>query len=215
MLYLDFDGVIADSAIECLKITEIQNSMQLSPEQRLIFLDKRSLVNEPFGFTLLLSLVIKEQFSEEDYKSLYTSTSIADQVKINRDFFACRSQYIESNGIENWVNLNPPTYFFELIKKRGKEIIIVSTKDDEALSIWCKQNNFNVSEIHGNESYRFYGSKYDLISTYGHDMSKVFIDDNLEHVINRDWHAINCKAITAGWGYNNLTDNLDDVMGYL
>tara|TARA_X000000950_G_scaffold275453_1_gene361886 strand:- start:37682 stop:38329 length:648 start_codon:yes stop_codon:yes gene_type:complete len=215
MLYLDFDGVIADSSIECLKISEIQNSTRLSPDQRLIFLDNRYLVNEPFGFTLLLSLVIKKQFSAEEYKSLYMSTSTADQVKTNNEFFACRSKYIKSNGIENWVNLNPPTNFFELIKNRGKETIIVSTKDDEALSIWCKKNNFNVCEIHGNQSYRYYGSKYDLIATYGHDRSKIFIDDNQEHLINCDWHAINCKAITAGWGYNDLTDNLDEVIKYL
>lgn len=212
MLYLDFDGVICDSAIECLRIVEIQSNVSTTNEQRSRFLKDRYLVNEPFGFKVLLDLVLDGDVCEQRFSEICATLSDENQKELNSEFFETRATYIKNAGISQWIALNPPTPFFDVIRNREREIVLVSTKNYESLLLWCKTNNFNVYSIYGNESYREYGSKYNLIAQFIEDDEKIFIDDNDVHISGFDWEAINCRAISAGWGYNGLPDNLEKVM---
>lgn len=211
MLYLDFDGVLSDSAPECMEITQKALDVTFTLIQKKVFLENRYLVNEPYGFFILAKLIITCSLSTEKYNILYKKTSDEEQNFLNKKFFDTRNDFIKDIGLDAWMDLNKPTEFFYKVKQSNFDLIIVSTKNKEALINWLDYYDLRTKKIYGNECYRKYGSKFNIIKKYKTDNGKVFIDDNPVHIDNFSWSNINCTPLIAGWGYNCFENNMNEV----
>jgi hypothetical protein len=216
MLWLDFDGVLANSADECLYLVESVNG-NLSVAEKNIFLKKRYLVNEPYGFFILADLCrsgLNGLDFEVEYKARYKKYRTSEIEEIHDVFFEQR-RALMSADLGYWCQINSPTPFFnelKLLKINPAMINIISTKNFGALKAWLEFYKFEVADIFGNEEYRRFKNKFNIIKNQS-DLPSIFIDDNCVHIDNYDWTSIHCKAIFAGWGYNKcLTDNTRFVL---
>ena len=71
--------------------------------------------------------------------------------KFKVDFFLTRKERLEKYGKSNWLLENPPTKFLEkflnLIKQINSEIIIISRKDRNSISLWLDEKEINVTDF--------------------------------------------------------------------
>jgi len=193
-IYLDFDGVIADTAAECIKNgfkawlslqpNHIKNSINASSglEKKIfdISIVNRSLVVPPEHFFLLIQSVY-EEISIRDNKNI-TPSSIKNRFnlslkatpssileKFKEIFFRIREIAFNDITDKNWVNENPKTYFaerlFTMIDLNKVEVCIVSRKNYVSLRKWVSGSGYKVDRIFGNEDLlKHAGSKFNLIS---------------------------------------------------
>ena len=243
--YLDFDGVMADSAHECIK-TSFDAWLKYNKEMLEVNLEKdfeifrdlvaknalkyRYLVTPPEHYYCLIDFIAKEILSKKkeltnksaQKKFIRSTESVSPKLlkKFKVDFFLTRKDRLQKHGISNWLLENPPTKFLEkflnLIKKINSEIIIISRKDRNSISLWLDEKKINVSQIYCNESISQYNnSKYNLIEhLQGQKNYKkgIFIDDSVEEINSKDWRSISITPIIAGWGYNLRKDNSESVL---
>ena len=101
--------------------------------------------------------------------------------------------------------------FLNLIKQINSEIIIISRKDRNSISLWLDEKEINVRQIFCNEKLSQYdNSKFNLIEhlqSQKNFKEAIFIDDSAEEIISKDWKSISITPIIAGWGYNLKKDN--------
>ena len=238
--YLDFDGVIADSATECintsflawLKIVDdkkrgLVDSKKLIIEYALNF---RYLVTPPENYYCLIDLLVDTvsqangkinylQF-EDSFKNKVDSENIETLNKFKEIFFQTRKERFSKKPKSEWLDENPPTKFLkkfkELTKNHNCQVKIVSRKDKESIIVWLDQTKLNINEIYGNESLEnFNNSKFSLIRHLQHQnnlKSAIFIDDSPEEIYQEDWKSIFITPIIAGWGYNHFQDNTKQVL---
>ena len=222
LIALDFDGVLCNSADECLHNIELIQNIKLGSKQRELFLSFRYLVNEPFEYFILFDYIInKEEICEERFSKDVNLQSPISSSRMNKKFFANRNKLINSIGMDEWCKINKPTPFFNCLKDLTNnstfDFIIVSTKNEDSLRLWLSYYNFSVNGIYGMESYRKYKSKFEIISKISNSYNKVlFVDDNKIHLEKYNWDSINCETVLAGWGYNSLDyDNCKDTVSYI
>ena len=196
-IYLDFDGVIADSAVECINTAfETWHSMQLNTKGSNIIttdLDKeaiinasiknRSLVVPPEHYYCLIQSVTEsintnsKNISNSNIKKNFelncknSSPYLLDKFK--KDFFQFRDYKLKKKSDAEWVNENPPTLFakslFEIIKPYEVEIFIISRKNFIALHKWVAGSHYKIHFIFGNEQLaKFKNNKFNLISSLQH-----------------------------------------------
>ena len=222
MIFLDFDGVLADSAQECYTVVSnlfAENSFEIKNK----FLQNRYLVKEPYGFYILFKLLLDGNNNRDIktiYKKKYENISNLNKLKYTNNFFKKREELIKKEGLDCWCQLNPPTKFFVKFMKynsnKSKDFIIVSTKNSDEIDIWVKYYKMNPHSIYGNESYVHSKNKFSLIKNvcnFDDNQSNYFVDDNYEHITGNDWISINCIPLYAKWGYNNSDeDNTDSII---
>ena len=106
--------------------------------------------------------------------------------------------------------------FLNLIKQINSEIIIISRKDRNSISLWLDEKEINVRQIFCNEKLSQYdNSKFNLIEhlqSQKNFKEAIFIDDSAEEIISKDWKSISITPIIAGWGYNLKKDNSESVL---
>tara|TARA_Y100000022_G_scaffold129682_1_gene112383 strand:+ start:565 stop:1344 length:780 start_codon:yes stop_codon:yes gene_type:complete len=243
--YLDFDGVIADSAQECIKTSfdawlkynkeilemnikkDFESFRDLVTENALKY---RFLVTPPEHYYCLIDFIAQEILStkieltnKSAQKKFRRSTQTASPKLLEKfkvDFFLTRKDRLEKYGKSNWLLENPPTKFLEkflnLIKQINSEIIIISRKDRNSISLWLDEKKINVSQIFCNEKISQYdNSKFNLIEhlqSQKNYKKGIFIDDSAEEIISKDWKSISITPIIAGWGYNLKKDNSESVL---
>ena len=185
MLWLDFDGVLADSAYECLYLVESIEG-KLSNEQGNVFKNNRYLVNEPYGFFILHDLCrsnVEISSLKFCYNKLYNSFPNSKIVDLHQTFFDKR-RFLVKRDIGEWCNINPPTSFFNKLRALDldrQRIKIVSTKNFHALKTWLDFYEFDVGQIFGNDEYRSFKNKFNIIK-YQSISNSIFIDDNYERL---------------------------------
>lgn len=216
MLWLDFDGVLANSASECLLIVE-SISGKLSNHEKDTFIRNRYLVNEPYGF-FVLSELCKAKIKQSDFESIYNARYHkfqSHEIENLHELFFKKRKLLMERDLSHWCKINAPTQFFTRLRSLSMEpnkINIISTKNYFALKTWLGYYNFEVGKIFGNKEYRLFKNKFSIIKSEGCKNS-IFIDDNNVHIKGYDWDSINCKAIIASWGYNHLsTDNTMSII---
>lgn len=240
IFYLDFDGVLADSAKECittsfyawLKLNENIINDLLDSKESIIknALKYRYLVTPPEHYFCLIDLLVdiiyfkKEKVIHHDFEKSFkmkiNSEDIKTLSKFKKIFFLTRKERFSDKPNSEWLAENPPTEFLkkfkELIRNKDCELIIISRKDTKSISIWLDEIKLEISEIHGNESLiRFNNSKFSLIKSL--QLKKnfnegIFIDDSSDEIIKENWKSIFITPIIAGWGYNHLRDNSKRVL---
>ncbi len=237
--YLDFDGVMADTAKECINTSFFSwfrinknKKKYLSVTKELVLkkaLKFRYLVTLPEHYYCLIDLLVEKELKNEEvndndfeknFKQKVACENIKTLNKFKTVFFRTRKERFSKKPNSEWLAENPPTKFLkkfkELIKNYNSEVIIVSRKDKGSILAWLDEIKLNFSEIYGNESLEnFNKSKFFLIKNLQQKQNlndAIFIDDSPEEINQEDWKSISITPILAGWGYNHLEDNTNQVL---
>lgn len=240
IIYLDFDGVIAASAVECVDTAIIAmnelaggNASEEICHQQLekiknLAIANRYLVMPPEYFYCLIKAVQaslgQAEISPSTIANLfYTEISHADRNKLDRFkelFFASRDRASREKTDEEWYLQNPGTPFIheftELVGDRDIRLEIVSRKDEASLLKWIAGGPFDFDHVHGNQALaRQNGEKFALIARLQEQSGykdAIFVDDAADEQAGFDWAAIGVTPLIAGWGYNRLADNLGETL---
>ena len=190
--YLDFDGVVAHSAVECINTSfevwldlnnEVFKGIDLSIKSRLRkeIIDhsicNRYLVIPPENYYCLIDAIFHEihfglkKLNKENIEKIFLlnlcSTSKEVLARFKQDFFKFRDNKLYLQSDTDWIEENPPTKFisnfFEIIKDFNFEIYVVSRKNFKAIDKWFNGYGKHVNKIYGNEILSKFNSKFDLI----------------------------------------------------
>ena len=191
--YLDFDGVIAHSAIECINsayavwlkknsnlFKNIDLTEKLNLKSKIIdcSIANRYLVVPPENYYCLIDAVFHEiafgnsNLSTKSIHDLFVSklNSISAQElnEFKHNFFSYRDKKFDSQSDSDWALENPPTpfisLFYKLINDNDIEITVISRKNYKAIEKWFKGTNLSVNKIYGNEALsEFNNNKFLLI----------------------------------------------------
>ena len=242
-IYLDFDGVLAHSAIECIDtamavfkelvefgVQDIGSEQHIT-EIKKVAVNNRHLVLPPENYYCLLKAARKCVLQN---KINYTSVKECFELEVkNIDpkflvrfktlFFAVREQSANKLTNQDWYLQNPATPFVHqltsLLKNDNILLEIVSRKDNASLLRWVDGSPFEFDGIHGNETLALENNeKYALICKLQErrgNRSAIFVDDALDELAGFDWKSIGVTPIAAGWGYNSLDNNLKEALEYI
>ena len=243
--YLDFDGVIAHSAIECVNnafsvwqetendlFNNIDSSTISNAKSKIIdcCISNRYLVIPPEHYFCLIDAIFHEFLDKnkipEDNQvpNLFFSKiqSVCPKIlkTFKKNFFSLRDKKFVTLSDEDWVRENPETLFinqfYKIIKNNSVEVIVVSRKNYMAIKKWFLGSRLPVKEIYGNEALNKYdNNKYNLIESLQLKNQKnkaFFIDDMISEFDIHNWQKINVITLQAGWGYNDLDDNTQDIL---
>ena len=194
-LYLDFDGVLANSAVECVtsaftiwetfeasSLHQGKHALDSDLREKVlsIGIENRFLVVPPEHFFCLIEASYEhcKQESQKNFKDAFKfsfeefcrNTSLSTLERFKALFFQFREQNFATMADLDWVTENPPTRFsqllFEALSGSDVEVIIVSRKNKMALVKWVAGANYHVDEIFGHEDLmKFEGSKFNLIAS--------------------------------------------------
>jgi len=191
-IYLDFDGVLADSAVECINSSfdvwsylrndfdKVAGTKKQEVKSLMIEygIKNRYLVTPPEHYYCLLDVIFEEflnntlDFSSHHIREVFSrKTELIDLQSLSEfkdQFFILRSNKLLNKSNKEWVEENPPmpftSKFLRLLEDKDKELYIISRKNYEAISKWCLGMNLSIKEIYGNEELTLYqDNKYSLI----------------------------------------------------
>tara|TARA_B100001093_G_scaffold420282_1_gene412142 strand:+ start:17438 stop:18214 length:777 start_codon:yes stop_codon:yes gene_type:complete len=191
--YLDFDGVIAHSAIECINSAfvvwlnknnilykNIDNTDKLTLKSKIIdcSITNRYLVIPPENYYCLIDAAFHEiafgnnnptsKNIRDSFKAKLNSICKEELNEFKHNFFSYRDKKFDSQSDSDWVLENPPTTFisafYKLINDYDVQISVVSRKNYKAIEKWFKGANLGVDNIYGNEALSvFKNNKFLLI----------------------------------------------------
>ncbi|MFM6928218.1 MAG: HAD family hydrolase [Bdellovibrio sp.] len=223
---LDFDGVVCDSAFECLVVSycvynkiSLEDALKANSAFDLMPSDlyqkayvRRGFVRPARQFFLLWKWVLEMSekcFTQEQFESL--ELDYKDEVaSFDENFFSFRNRFRDMN-LEKWIGINPlfPNVKEVWNKLSNNKIYIVTTKDSRSVQL-----------IAG-----FYGLRFDGLYAKGSFVEKddaikdilrkenaapsevVFVDDNLKNL--KVVESLGVPVLGALWGYE--ADSMKDV----
>lgn len=224
ILALDFDGVLCDSAIECLinsynsfnvieesSIKKVYGLGEIATGEVKAFMTFRPLARVAKEYCLLWHM-IKENQAIDPGKNINKQAKIpADKLeKFNSIFYTQRKEWMEKD-IKAWLGHNPLYNGMRetLLKISDREnVFIVSSKDRSAIKAIMEYNELPVDEdkILGSDS----GMDKDAVfhklkEAYSISFSAItFLDDNVNNLLQAKDMGI--SVFFASWGYSMNTD---------
>lgn len=217
LLAMDFDGVIADSILECAvtgyngysmyhnKNTKIYTSDDLNPLQLNSFRNTRPYIRSGEDYIYLYQAYDEGiQINNQNDFDVFKKTFIDQRESYYEYFYMARKDLVD-NYFNNWIELNP---LYEDMKRFLKSVFtkvhIISTK---ASNYICKilshyDINLNHSQIHSTSTGH---SKSDILLKIMRDNNfcsenALFIDDHLDTL--KKMKNTNVQCYLANWGYN-------------
>ena len=213
-IFLDFDGVLFDTVLESYLLAryayyDIDPLKNINENEYKLFHSVRYLITDSWHYFYIMQLINNgtnlKTFSNE-YKKALLNRNIEKDNAFNVKFQEKRKDLIK-NYFEFWNKLDKPYPFFEQIKtiKNQYDILIISTKNEEAIYRHCIDYDFRISQekIIGKTKLKKYGSKKIFIADYirKHNIQNaIFIDDAIK-TINECSEIPNLKSCCANWGY--------------
>lgn len=227
-IFLDFDGVLADSANECIEssaiIFEKMSSQKIPQRAKDIAVKYRYLVMPPREYKCLIQAVLTFEDEVEIpilFNKYKEKLRDADAIKFEEELFYYRDNLINSISLREWFNMNLPTLFFKKImsmKLYNSNLFIISRKNENAIQKWiCGGNMEHKFKVYGSNALKkFSGSKYELIQNLQQltefSYPGIFVDDFVQEISAHDWQSINVTPHIAGWGYNDMPDNSEAIL---
>ena len=217
LLAIDFDGVIADSILECAvagyngyeaycgRDVRIKTPEEIMSDKLNKFQAMRPCIRSGEDYIYLFQaiedgVIIDIQEEYDKFKKIYM-----DRKKSYYQLFYSTRRMMITSDYENWVGLNPLYKGMrDFLNTMRSMIYIVSTKASEYIVEILKSNDIELDNkrIHeaGPES-----SKTDIVLRImqGHNLlprNMIFIDDHLDTLIKVSSNGSRC--LLADWGYN-------------
>ena len=207
--FIDLEGVIIDSALECYQVTSEVMSEEYTKlnNYKEMFLNNRGLVLNAREY-LILHRSIHQCISKnqnnvrEIFFKLLQNTNVSEMNDFEKKFFKERKSMI-ARDLNYWLKLNPLTKFGKyILDNKMKELIVVTSKNFSSAQIILDYQKINYLELFGaNEIYKE-KNKGNLIRKYL-DINKInkaiFIDDSVRNLDTCTDSRVKC--FFADWGY--------------
>lgn len=221
ILALDFDGVIMDSAYECLITSSAAYEAEYTgllapvavpvPESAFVrsFLKKRHLVRFAGEYWLLLHCLHTglDPVDEQSFRAVAMQHEETVR-RFEKLFFETRRVLVDSD-YEAWLNLHRvyPEFSsgWDAVRERAEDVYVVSMKDRRSIAQLLSHYDIQVPEDHiagreaGLHKSEMLGS---LAVELGRDVSEfVFLDDHVPQLAEVSCTGVCC--CWAAWGYSN------------
>jgi len=214
LIFVDFDGVVIDSIHECydvaLRAYSAHKDIELKHTQiqKELFYQNRGLVGPVYQYLVLLEAIHLHSKGTDGSRNIEVLFgSIKSQIyndekeRFESVFFSERNKLLAN--ISDWISLNPLTEYGKFLQSSTDRLVVVTTKNREAVDILLQYYDIRVEEVFSNLDVKnFSGSKGKLISDYmdrRRENKAIFIDDLVDHLDTVDDHRIAC--FFADWGY--------------
>lgn len=217
ILFLDFDGVLFDTAIEAFHVAfptyyHYEYCSEKHSKVYDLFKANRYLIAPAWHYFYLFQAIDNHLATgssvPDNFYELLLRSNKAQYENFESNFFAYR-QYMRNHNFQHWISLNNKYPFFDLIKNylpgdSNMNSFILSTKDEDTISAILNFNNvsFSADRILGKSYFDKFSNKADVIREIMScdSCSAIFIDDALEHL--RGCSGIqNLVTIRNDWGY--------------
>jgi hypothetical protein len=219
LVFLDFDGVLYNTATEaytvisiCSGLIESIEELNLNTAHYQEFIKYRFLVGPAWNYKYMLEYMGESDFQAKFENAVVKATK-EDYASFENIFFKVRKILQNENYIE-WLKLNKPYTFLgnmkEIINKNLDNFFIITTKDKATVLklLEFKGVKFNKSQVYDKEYFEKYSSKSKIIK---HIMctqntnKAIFVDDSKNHL--KDCIGIeNLLLFQASWGYISQQD---------
>ncbi|OSM02360.1 hypothetical protein [Magnetofaba australis] len=222
MIFLDFDGVLADSAREvyvCGACTHdpaaaqaLRALAQSAAAQR--FCRLRYLVDDALDAALLAPLAQEvdadwqPEAIEQRLRAARDALDTEAQARLTERFFQMRAQ-LRDGDMDAWLALTPAYPFVAMIRAQihaaSERFHIVTTKDGSSVAALLESYDLQplVPSIADASSYQAHGDKRAVIESImaaRGAQSGLFLDDNRAHLSACEG-AAGLDLAQAGWGY--------------
>ena len=213
LLCLDFDGVICDSALECLVSSWLAYYRDITGSQpshvpvslRSSFSFLRPFIRSGEDYILIQELLRKKIKieSQQQFDSHITAAG-AERMKHYKELFYKAREGLVEQDRSYWLSLNPIYRHMEQALKRlsGRdELHIVSTKRPDFIAAILSSNEieFPQRNIHYANNIEKLDLVADLLSESEFERS-VFVDDQIDH-LHREGVTGRIDSKLAAWGY--------------
>lgn len=218
LLAMDFDGVIADSIMECAVAAyngyvshNGLNSFILSPKdidpfQISQFITTRTFIRSGEDYLYLFHAINEhvEINNQEDFDNFKTKYFGLKDTYYNA-FYSARSQLLSDHYIE-WMSLNPLFWDMDrFLNNVIDKVHIISTKAKKYIISILSHYNVRIDQenIHSTENGQ---SKADILKEIidknkASSNNTVYVDDHLDTLLKIQIPEV--RFILAKWGYNN------------
>ena len=225
IIFLDFDGVIVDSAKEAYAIAMLTTGriktladLDINSSHAVRFLKQRCHIGPAWNYYYLLKLI--DENKDLSFSEILPNEAGKEGRNFQEQFFATR-QVIRNHFWDEWLDLNEiyngSDVFIDLINKNNN-IVIVTTKD--APTVKALLEKYGVSReiaIYDAKSYEDFGCKSLFIDYFiktNYIKKSLFIDDSRSHLDKCNWIE-NLETVQAQWGYvlpDDYSDNKEEVL---
>ncbi|GEK15073.1 cytidylyltransferase domain-containing protein [Aliivibrio fischeri] len=228
IVFLDFDGVVVDSAKEAYAISMLTSGkinkldeLDLDSEHCKRFLGQRCHIGPAWNYFYLLKCI--DENKESQFSDILPNEAGKEAKKFLNEFFATR-QVIRNHFWDDWLKLNElyngSERFIELINN-NKNVVIVTTKDSATVNaLLIKYGIKREIDIYDSKDYDQFGCKSLFMDDFikNNKIKKaIFIDDSYSHIAKCEW-VENLSVVQAKWGYvtpDIFEDNKDEVINLI
>lgn len=207
ILFLDFDGVLFDTADEAYYVC--RNTQEYKdytfPDNSLeLFRVYRPLVGPAWTYYYIMNAIVNAT-DILDKNSQFQLTS--DAKAFEDDFFSTRARLKELN-YRNWLHFNKKYTFLDQLTKKLDDklkIYIITTKDEQTVIDLLAEHKIKLikkENILGKEIFNQFGSKRNIILNIlkNREYHAIFVDDLYSHLKQCE-DIKNIQLIQADWGY--------------
>jgi hypothetical protein len=220
LIYLDFDGVLFDTAREAYIITMLAKNRDISTINEIEydrFLEARSCVMAAWNYEAVMNGL---DLGFEGFELIsFVNCEIAKgkssaAFEFEQEFFKRREKFHLENRDE-WLQLSKPFSFWHyalpIIENNLDKFVILSTRDRESISEILAFYKSPPILILGRHDFDDAGkSKLNLIKNFSNQVKSLWIDDSIQH-LRENKIPNNIKTTWARWGYLAPQDRLDNV----
>ena len=224
VVFLDFDGVVFDSAAEAYAIALLTtqriftlSELDIDSKHARRFFEQRYLIGPAWNYYYLLR-AIEENI--DDKFDTYLPDEPGQEAKIFQAAFFATRHVIRNHFWDDWIkltNLYKGSEEFINLLNTNKNIVILTTKDHFSVNALLDFYGLTRSiDIYDAKSYEKFGGKANFIDDYirtNRIKKALFVDDSFHHIDKCSWIE-NLESIQARWGYvsNDIKeDNKQEV----
>ena len=231
MVFLDFDGVLFDTAREAFAVALLTHDVCQNVSD-IVFDDKyydtffslRYLVKSASDYSFLIPAILDDKEPMEIREMFYSENKSIITDGFEDKFFSVRSS-LRSSNFEEWIGLNKEFPFFDKIRSTMSEykdsFSILTTKDENTVKHLLKSAEFSVPvNVYGAEKLKKFKEKNEVILHIykKHNIqSSIFVDDNMEHLRLCE-NIPNITLLQPIWGYiapEDKGDKCDFIVNYI
>jgi hypothetical protein len=226
MLFLDFDGVLIDSAFEAFRVMLATKNMIESPLDSSLddLYDSFKLLRPHVGPAWNYSYVFKSL--KQNIPLQIPINPTAEDIKFEENFFNTRGSFKFSAPLD-WIKLHRSYQFsneLSFLLERGSiklnQIIILTHKDVGSVKALTRHYIPSLSNvvIISMTDFDYSLTKKDIIYTHLDDnLMNFFIDDNIDICSDtiRNNKSNMLKVFLADWGYSNEDDRKETICNCL
>jgi phosphoglycolate phosphatase-like HAD superfamily hydrolase len=213
LLFLDFDGVICDSALECLVSSWLAYHVnyggsrpdRVSVSLKRDFFSLRPFIRSGEDYVLIHELLQRQRTvgNQQDFDSFVEEAGPHKMIKYKKLFYEAREDLMRQDR-SYWLALNPVYPHMAAALKRLSDcerLHIVSTKRPDFIgAILCSNGiDFTPERIHYSDKVEKIDLVADLLRKSGLERA-VFVDDQIDHLRKKE-AADPIEARLAAWGY--------------